>query len=113
MHNLIARVAIDYVREACYRKPVHVRLRVTSIGTTSAIYEQAAGQCDDCVAFAEVVAVGRPATGVAPWPNEARVALVRLHDPTLPQPVALYDILMSRLTIRWLTATDHDDRDVQ
>jgi acyl-CoA thioester hydrolase len=84
MHNLIARVAIDYVREARYRQPLHVRLRVASIGTTSATYEQAAWQGDDCVALAEVVAVCRSATGAAPWPDEARAALDRLKDPTIP-----------------------------
>ena len=84
MHNLIARVAIDYVREARYRKPLHVRLRVASIGTTSATYEQAAWQGDDCVALAEVVAVCRSATGAASWPHEARAALDRLKDPTCP-----------------------------
>ncbi|HWC34023.1 MAG TPA: thioesterase family protein [Mycobacteriales bacterium] len=83
MHNLIARVAIDYVREARYRKPLHVRLRVASIGTTSATYEQAAWQGEDCVALAEVVAVCRSADGAAAWPDEARAALEQLRDPTL------------------------------
>jgi acyl-CoA thioester hydrolase len=82
MHNLIARVAIDYVREARYRKPLHVRLRVAKIGTTSATYEQAAWQGDDCVALAEVIAVCRSADGAAAWPDEARAALEALRDPT-------------------------------
>jgi acyl-CoA thioester hydrolase len=81
MHNLIARVAIDYVREAHDRTPLHVRLRVASIGPTSATYEQAAWQGDDCVALAEVVAVCRSADGAAPWPDEARVALEGLKYP--------------------------------
>ena len=83
MHNLIARVAIDYVREARYRKPLHVRLRVASIGTTSATYEQAAWQGDDCVALAEVVAVCRSATGAAAWPDDARAALEGLKVPNI------------------------------
>jgi len=82
MHLLIARVAIDYLREARYRKPLHVRLRVASIGTTSVTYEQAAWQGDDCVALAEVVAVCRSADGAAEWPEEARAALDRLTNPT-------------------------------
>lgn len=82
LHQLIARVAIDYVREARYRKPLHVRLRVASIGTTSTTLQQAAWQGDDCVALAEVVAVCRSADGAAPWPDEARAALERLKDPT-------------------------------
>jgi acyl-CoA thioester hydrolase len=82
MHLLIARVAIDYVQEARYRKPIHVRLRVASIGTTSVTYEQAAWQGDDCVALAEVVAVCRSATGAASWPDKARAALDHLKDPT-------------------------------
>jgi acyl-CoA thioester hydrolase len=81
MHNLIARVAIDYVREARYRKPLHVRLRVSSIGTTSATYEQAAWQGEHCVALAEVIAVCRSAAGAAQWPDDARAALERLKDP--------------------------------
>ena len=83
LHNLIARVAIDYVREARYRKPLHVRLRVASIGTTSATYEQAAWQGDDCVALAEVIAVCRSADGAAPWPADAHAALERLKDPSI------------------------------
>ena len=79
MHLLIARVAIDYVREARYRKPLHVRMRVANIGTTSVTYEQAAWQGDDCVALAEVVAVCRSADGAAEWPEEARAALERLR----------------------------------
>lgn len=75
LHQLIARVAIDYVREARYRKPLHVRLRVASIGTSSVALEQAAWQADDCVALAEVVAVCRSAHGAAPWPEAARAAL--------------------------------------
>jgi acyl-CoA thioester hydrolase len=84
MHNLIARVAIDYVQEARYRKPLHVRLRVAKIGTTSATYEQAAWQGDECVALAEVVAVCRSADGAAEWPGEAREALERLKGPARP-----------------------------
>lgn len=84
MHNLIARVAIDYVREARYRKPLHVRLRVADIGTTSVRYAQAAWQGDHCVALAEVVAVCRSADGAAPWPDQARAALEGLKDPTRP-----------------------------
>jgi acyl-CoA thioester hydrolase len=82
MHNLIARVAIDYLQEGRYRQPLHVRLRVSRIGTTSATYEQAAWQGDDCVALADVVVACRSATGAAPWPDEARAALERLKDPT-------------------------------
>jgi acyl-CoA thioesterase FadM len=82
MHLLIARVAIDYVQEARYRKPIHVRLRVASIGTTSVTYAQAAWQGDHCVALAEVVAVCRSATGAALWPDKARAALDHLKDPT-------------------------------
>ena len=85
MHNLIARVAIDYVQEARYRKPLHVRLRVASIGTTSATYAQAAWQGDECVALAEVVAVCLSDTGAVPWPDEARAALESLKDPTRQQ----------------------------
>jgi acyl-CoA thioester hydrolase len=80
-YNLIARVAIDYVREARYRQPIHLRLRVSRIGTTSATYEQAAWQGEDCVALAEVVVVCRSATGAAPWPDEARAALEDLMRP--------------------------------
>jgi acyl-CoA thioester hydrolase len=84
MHLLIARVAIDYVREARYRQPLHVRLRVASIGTTSAVYEQAAWQGDDVVALAEVVAVCRSAERAAPWPEDAHAALEGLKAPSPP-----------------------------
>jgi acyl-CoA thioester hydrolase len=81
LHQLIARVAIDYVREARYRKPLHVRLRVAKIGTTSVTLEQAAWQGEDCVALAEVVAVCRSADGAAQWPEQARTALDTLLAP--------------------------------
>jgi acyl-CoA thioester hydrolase len=84
MHLLVARSAIDYVREARYRKPLHVRMRVASVGTTSATYEQAAWQAGECVALAEVVVVCRSGTGGAPWPDDARAALERLTKPNAP-----------------------------
>jgi acyl-CoA thioester hydrolase len=86
LHNLIARVAIDYVREARYRRPLHVRLRVAQIGTTSATYEQAAWQGDHCVALAEVITVCRSADGAAPWPDDARAALDHLKNPAGVRP---------------------------
>jgi hypothetical protein len=43
LRNRIARVAIDYVREARYRLPLHVRLRVSRLGRTSAITSRLLG----------------------------------------------------------------------
>ncbi len=79
LHALVARVAIDYLREVHYGAPLHVRLRVGHIGRTSAVEEQAAWQGDNCVALAEVVIACREQAVGAPWPDEARRRLEQLQ----------------------------------
>jgi acyl-CoA thioester hydrolase len=80
-HLLIARVAIDYLQEGRYRKPLHVRMRIAKIGTTSVTYEQAAWQGEACVALAEVIAVCMTKAGPAPWPDDARTRLEEMRAP--------------------------------
>ena len=62
---LVARVAIDYLREARFGSPLHVRTRVARVGSSSVTEEQAAWQHDACVALSEVTMVyladGHPA----------------------------------------------------
>jgi acyl-CoA thioester hydrolase len=77
-HLLIARVAVDYLQEARYRRPLHLRMRIAKIGTTSVTYEQAAWQGEKCAALAEVIAVCMSGDGTAPWPDDAREKLESL-----------------------------------
>lgn len=61
---LVVRVAVDYLAEARFGQPLHVRTRTGDVGTTSVVELQAAWQAEVCVALAEVVLVhvkdGRP-----------------------------------------------------
>lgn len=72
---LVARVAIDYLREIRLGAVLHVRSRVGRIGTSSTTMEQAAWVDDSCVALAEVVFVHLDDSGSAPWPEAAREVL--------------------------------------
>jgi acyl-CoA thioester hydrolase len=79
---LVARVAIDYLREAHFGSPLHVRTRVHEIRNASAVEHQAAWQDGECVALSEVVMVYVTDTGPTPLPEQVRAALQQV----LPSP---------------------------
>lgn len=83
---LVARVAIDYLAEARFGHPLHVRTRTGQIGRTSVQELQAAWQGETCVALAEVVLVhmqdGRPVP-VTPALRGA-LAVDRSGEPATP-----------------------------
>jgi acyl-CoA thioester hydrolase len=51
------RVCIDYLAEARFGSPLHVRTRAGDVGRSSLVELQAAWQGDVCVALCEVVLV--------------------------------------------------------
>jgi acyl-CoA thioester hydrolase len=82
---LVARVSIDYLREARFGSPLHVRTRAAHIGTSSVVEEQAAWQSGHCVALSEVVMVY--VSGGAPRPlSAAMLEPVRRLVPVPPPP---------------------------
>jgi acyl-CoA thioester hydrolase len=87
---LVARVAIDYVAEVHFGSPLHIRVRVCSVGRSAMHEEQAAWQNDQCVALAEVVAVHRRDGAAAEWPAAARTAWrsLRAADTNAPDSAA-------------------------
>ena len=76
---LVARVAIDYLREAHSGSPLHVRTKVHAIGTSSAVEHQAAWQHGECVALAETVMVFVTDAGSTPFPDQLKAGLGQLH----------------------------------
>lgn len=54
---VVARSTVEHLAPAHLEAPVHVRVRVAKIGTSSVVEEMAAWQGDTCVALAEVVMV--------------------------------------------------------
>lgn len=76
---LVARVAIDYLREAHFGGPLHVRTRVHTMGSASAVEHQAAWQHGECVAVSEVVMVFVTDSGATPLPPQLRAALEQLQ----------------------------------
>jgi acyl-CoA thioester hydrolase len=76
---LVARVSIDYLREARFGTPLHVRTRLWQINNSSVVEQQAAWQKGLCVAVAEVIMVyvkdGKP----TPVPARMRAALELLR----------------------------------
>ncbi|MCW2542754.1 MAG: thioesterase superfamily protein [Frankiales bacterium] len=76
---LVARVAIDYLREAHFGAPLHLRTRVHTIGTSSAVEHQGAWQHGECVALAETVMVYVSDAGATPLPDHLRAALEQVQ----------------------------------
>jgi acyl-CoA thioester hydrolase len=68
--SVIVRVAIDYLREG-HLGDLHVRSRLTRVGTSSATVQQAAWQDGACLALAEVVFAHSRDGASAPWPEAA------------------------------------------
>lgn len=73
--SVVVRVAIDYLREVRLGSPLHVRSRLTRIGTSSVTLEQAAWVEGECVGLAEVVLVHTRDAVAAPWTAEAVAVL--------------------------------------
>jgi acyl-CoA thioester hydrolase len=74
----VARVSVDYLHEARFGSPLHVRVRGVRLGTSSVVEEQAAWQNGRCVALAEVVMVNVVDGEPAPLSSVMRAALERL-----------------------------------
>jgi acyl-CoA thioester hydrolase len=69
---LVARLAIDYIAEAHFGTPLHIRTRVASFGRSSLVEQQAAWQGDRCVAIAEVVIAYRHGSESMELPSSVR-----------------------------------------
>jgi acyl-CoA thioester hydrolase len=74
--SVVARVAIDYLREVHMGSALHVRSRISRVGTSSATVEQAAWRNGEPIGLAEVVFVHTKNGSAAPW-SEAAVAVLR------------------------------------
>jgi acyl-CoA thioester hydrolase len=83
---VVARVAIDYLAEVHFGAPLHIRVRVTSVGRSSMHQQQAAWQNGECVGLAEVVAVHRREGTVAEWPDEIRALWLTLQPAAITSP---------------------------
>lgn len=79
---LVARVSIDYLGEAHFGSPLHVRIKVSEIRNASVIEQQAAWQKGVCVALSEVVTVYVTDAGPTRVSEHVRTALAGL----LPTP---------------------------
>lgn len=73
--SVVARVAIDYLREVHMGTTLHVRSRMVRVGTSSATVEQAAWREGEPIGLAEVVFVHTKNGTAAPW-SEAAVAVL-------------------------------------
>lgn len=74
--SVVARVAIDYLREVHMGSTLHVRSRILRVGTSSATVEQGAWRDGEPIGLAEAVFVHTLGGAAAPWP-EAAVAVLR------------------------------------
>lgn len=75
---LVARVSIDYLHEVHFGSALHVRCRVTNLGTSSIQEQQAAWQGGRCVALAEVTMVYVKDSRSAPLSPAVRLVVQRL-----------------------------------
>lgn len=75
---LVARICVDYLHEARFGSPLHVRVRAARLGSSSVVEEQGAWQGGQCVALAEVVMVYVREGGPAPLSPAMRAAVQRL-----------------------------------
>lgn len=74
--SVVARVAIDYLREVHMGTTLHVRSRMVRVGTSSATVEQAAWRDGEPIGLAEVVFVHTKDGAAAPW-SDGAVAVLR------------------------------------
>jgi len=72
---LVAHVAIDYLGEGSYPKPVTMAYAIGHIGRTSFRAQKAMFQKGACIALCDTVLVYRGAAGPAPLPADLRTRL--------------------------------------
>ena len=72
---LVAHVAIDYLGEGSYPKPVTMAYAIGSIGRTSFRSQKAMFQNGRCIALCDTVLVHRGDAGPAPLPDALRTRL--------------------------------------
>jgi acyl-CoA thioester hydrolase len=72
---LLARLAIDYLREGRWPGQLQVGAAVTSVGRTSVTIGLGLFQDDHCIAVSDAVLVRLGDAGPAPWRDEERAAL--------------------------------------
>ena len=73
--SLVAHIAIDYLAEVNYPRPVTVKLGVANVGRTSQTLAIALFSEDRCAGFAKVILVNADANGPAPINDEWRQVL--------------------------------------
>jgi acyl-CoA thioester hydrolase len=71
---LVARSCVEHLAPAHLGAPVHARLRVARLGSSSVVEEMAAWQGGSCIALAEVVMVHSSAGRSTPLPEALRAA---------------------------------------